>query len=571
MDVVRKFGLYMVAGVLLLAAIVFYFLVVNKASSRRSTELAKIESHAKELASYARNVPNPKQVEVTREAYEKERQNLDACEQLFAGQPRDRQRRLFFLTEDPTHPEYCKTCTGEVQWLERYETAIEELHLRLEDAGMSDWIVADNPWGTSVPERSQIQAAQEAYWFQKDLVEMLTDGIEAEFEKLIKMLKGGAEGFPKGPADLVIDFNATLRGRDVTNLDESLRNLPSDKLRNVLEAIIINRKELDLPSIFDEYLSEHDYSWDKVRELTMDEKQRQFLSKVRSPNEPDLSYHQRFVDYVTELRTVRYRKDVLGLLSRHGFKEIEKLANAPGQETRERIRKELSEWNPTKLAQAIASVVSIRDQADYELVRDNHKLKLAAVEGLTFTRPVEQEAAATDGRAGSPGRPSPESGGRSRGSRGAPGEMGDGRGRPKAENELGRIWTFTMRVKVEFERIPVFQRRFMSNCWHYGLEIDRVAPGGGSSETTRAAPSSRGWTPGAEEHGSGGRRRTPEPRRPAAAPGQDDEETTTEVESDRYIWLECRCVAHQYIPKKAGDQNTRSSRPDESETRRRSR
>ena len=59
--------------------------------------------------------------------------------------------------------------------------------------------------------------------------------------------------------------------------------------------------------------------------------------------------------------------------------------------------------------------------------------------------------------------------------------------------------------------------------------------------------------------------------RPAAAPGQDDEETTTEVESDRYIWLECRCVAHQYIPKKAGDQNTRSSRPDESETRRRSR
>lgn len=568
MDVVRKFGLYIVAGVLLLAASGFYVLVVSKASSRRSGEMAKIESHAKDLASHARNVPNPAQVVVTRKAYEKERRNLDDCEVLFSGQARDCHRRLFFPIEDPTHPDYGKACVGEVQWLERYVAAIEKLHLMLEDAGMSDWIVVDNPWGTSVPEWGQIQVAQEAYWFQKDLAEMLTDGIEAEFEKLIKMLRGEEEEFPKGPADLVIDFNAARRGRDVTNLDESLRNLPSEKLSNVLEAIIINPRELDLPLIFAEHLSDTDYSWDKVRELTMNEEQRKFLSKVRSPNEPDMSYHQRFVEYVDELRNVRYRKDVLGLLSRHGFPEIEELANPSGQEARERIRKELREWNQTKLAQAIAAIVSIRDKADYELVRDNHRLNLAAVENLTFSRPVEQDAMATDGRSGSPGRAPRGSDGRSR--RGAPGDMDDRMGKPKAQNEMGRIWTFTMKVKVEFERIPIFQRRFMSNCWHYGIEIDRVAPGG-DSVASRATPRSSGRTPGMKDPGLMGRRRSSEPRRSAVEPGRDGEEGTTEVQSDRYVWLECRGVAHQYIQKKADDRNPRRSKPDESETRRRSR
>ena len=53
MDVLRKFGLYLVACGLILAAAAFYAIVVRKSASERSQAKSKIENREKELADYA--------------------------------------------------------------------------------------------------------------------------------------------------------------------------------------------------------------------------------------------------------------------------------------------------------------------------------------------------------------------------------------------------------------------------------------------------------------------------------------------------------------------------------------
>jgi len=151
MDVVRRFGWYIVAGVLLLAAAVFYLLVVNRAAAERSRKMAAIDSHAGDLKTYAGRQLNEKLVEVTRAAYEQEARNLDACDEFLVNQPRECHTRWFFQSEDPTHPDYGKMPVGEVHWLTRYTAAMEKLHNMLFDAWMTDWIQTPAPWGDRLP------------------------------------------------------------------------------------------------------------------------------------------------------------------------------------------------------------------------------------------------------------------------------------------------------------------------------------------------------------------------------------------------------------------------------------
>jgi len=369
-----------------------------------------------------------------------------------------------------------------------------------------------------------MQEAQEIYWFEHDLAEKLIDGTEAEFGELIKQLKGGAEGFPEGPAQLVIDLNAADRARAVravASLEGSLRNVPKDRLLKVLESIVINPEQMDLPMIFDKYLAEHKHSWAEVRKLTMSPEQEQFLRKVRPANEPDLSSHQRFVDYVMGLRTVRYRKDIVGLLARHGFKEFAPRIKKLDQEDRERVRGELRKWDEPKLAKAIAAIVSIRDKGDYELVRDNHKLNLLAVESLSFARPLIYTEMDMEGRSSGRGtRPASPMARALPGGMAMPGGMRSSRLGPggmevgEELSELAKVTTFSMRVKIEFERIPVFQREFINSSWHYTLDIKQISPAGSGFEGEGGMPrvGSRGL------RGSGGRTSRPLPGGAAPSP-----------------------------------------------------
>ena len=556
MDVLRKLILHIVAAALIIGAVAFHVTVVAKTAKARTAKVSDIERRARELEGFAKDVPNPGKIQSVKIQADKQREQLDKCEEFLGSQPREGHTRLFFKNEDPTHPDYGRAPVGAVAWLTIYNTMIERLREDVAYSGiMGDWIKDDNSvWGESVPTEQQIQDAQEAYWFQFDLAEMLTDGTEAAFEKLIDNLSPEEGAFPQSVADLVIT-------RDPSRLDEPMRVLPIEKLKSVLEAIVINADQADLATIFDKYLADEDreknFDWQRVESLTLDDNQRMFLAKVRPTDEPDHLYHQRFVDYVMELRSVRYRSDVIGLLEKDPDAKdlvgnIEKL----DQEERERIRQEISSYSRTRLATTIANIVAIRNEEDYKLVRDNHRLKLASVENLSFARPYE-----SDGDRGGMGGGMGGMMGDEPGRRGGRPRDGDSGGVTRTKNirdGMAYVWSFKMRVKIEFERVPVFVRRFLNNSWHYNLVVEKVDPvggtsGGTSTSSAREPGMSMGRTSMRSSPGRrpGGLMDTPpdamdQPFERRAMQGEATDEET--VEGRQYVYLECTCEAFQYTP-----------------------
>jgi len=606
MNALRKFGPVIIAAVLVLCAVVLYVTVVRKLASKRFSMMSELRNRRDRLRNIAREVPSPGLIDATEEAARRENIQADRCEELLGDQARLCHTRRFFKSEDYGHTDYGKPVEGEVEWLRLYHEYNEKLHRMLYEANMADWIV-EQSWGEYLPTDEEIQEAQELYWFQHDLAELLTDNTEAAFQELIDTLVHGGDGFPKSPADLVINFNPS-------RLDELLRALPIEKLETVLEAIVINEGQADLPTIFDTYLASEDpnedFSWNRVLGLTMNERQRLFLAKIRPTDRPDLSYHQRFVDYVMELRSVRYRKDIIGLLERHGFKEdLAKSMTRLTQEERERIRELIKGWNRTRLAQAIANIVSIQDEKDYGLIRDNHRMNVAEVGQVNITRPFVGAGEGMEGEFGPGMRPPGMERGLGPGARPmrggdlGPGEFGPGGRMPMREGAFGReagtggvpisdiakVTEFTLSLKVEFERIPIIIRRLLNNDWRYNVVVTQISPVEGaislsaSGERTgerfprapgaarrprpsgpspfdRMGPRPAMPTPG--RIGPGAAAPTPgrigappyagvpgEPRPPGALPGEaPGEEEVAVVEGRKYVWVDLQCQAFQYIP-----------------------
>jgi len=594
MNAMRKFGPVIIAAVLVIGAVAFYVSVVRKLAAKRGSAMSDLESRRNRLKEIARQVPNPGRIDAAEEAARRENLQADRCEELLGDQARLCHTRRFFKSEEFGHTDYGKPIEGEVEWLRMYTRENERLHQMLYDANMVDWIVEEN-WGERLPLDEEIQEAQEMYWFQHDLAELLTDNTEAAFQHLIDTLVTGEDRFPKTPADLVINFNPS-------RLDELLRALPIEKLEAVLEAIVINEGQADLATIFDTYLSSEDpnedFSWNRVLGLTMNERQRLFLAQIRPTDRPDLSYHQRFVDYVMDLRSVRYQRDVVGLLERHGFKDdLAKSMTRLTQEERERIRELIKGWNRTRLAQAIANIVSVQDEKDYSLLRDNHKMKLAEVGQVSITRPYAATTRGVEGGLG-PAEMEPMRGGpgefeRGGPMRGGPMPMRGGVGREtmaaQAGSDIAKVTEFSLSIKVEFERIPIVLRRLMSTDWRYDVVVTQIQPVEGTASLSatgerlgetyrpmagpgRAAPltaPARTAVPRAAPYPT----RRPEPRPTTPTPGRISPRTTpgapgatmppgpgaepgaappgaevAVVEGRQYVWVDLECRAYQYVP-----------------------
>ncbi len=538
MDVIRRFGVYIVAGVLIVCAVALYFIVVSKKAEERDMEFAQMESRRGELEGYATSqIPNDALVEEVRTAAEREKEVLDRCEEYLADQPRLCHTRPFYQSERVGHPDYGKPIRGEVAWLDEYERRNNLLRERLYVARMPIWIEdIMEQLGARLPTVEQMQEATEMYWFQHDLVELLTDGTEAAFQSLIDQIVPD-DGFPQSPAGLVIDPKPGT-------LDEKLRAVPrSEDLEAVLKAIIINDGNADLATIFDEHLAE-DFPWRDVLKYTMSDEQTLFLSRIRPGDQPDLSNHQRFVDYVMELRSVRYRADVVALLERHEFGRmvVEYHLDRQNREDIDRFTAALKLWSKTRLAQAIAAVVSIQNEEDYSLVRDNHALNLRQTGDMTFARPYEA--------------PKREPG---MGGYGEDEYLYEderfGRGTSDTsllirarKDQLSKATAFDFSVRIEFKRIPVFVRRFLNNSWHYTMRVKSVVPmdeAGDIGDDRRFARRDRDDEISDAAYARLGR--GPTGRR--IARGRDKDEDTESVSvSRKFVWIDLACEGRQYTP-----------------------
>jgi len=555
MEIVRKFGLWIIAAMIALLAIGFYIAMVRNVAKTRLSEVAALEKRRDELKKHAdkpKAIPGKNWIEEARKQAVKISRQLDQCASYLAVQPRNNHTRLFFADE---HAAAGTEVEGTSAWLGLYEKYTMELQNQIYDAGLTNWnIQVPKPWGMLVPTDEEKVAAQELYWFQKDLADALTDQVEKDFAEFLKPRPGEPAKWPNKPSDLVI--SRTIAGEP--KLDESLRFLNPEKLVAVLEAILINEHEEDLPTIFNKHLSSEGYSWNRVLRVTMDDEQKQFLDGLVPPGN-DLANRQRFVDYVMELRSVRYRTDVIGLLQNHDdginrFKEVADRVKEISDEGRAKLLEEIregEEWTETRIAQTIATIVTVKDEKDYNLLRRNHSPQVAEITGVSIVQLGEPQAAASaaerdDARhapMGLSGRRPGASTGRLSGRR--PGERADGGAAPAAPPQAvpAKVTQFGFSVKIEFEHLPVFLRRLLSNSWRYKIIIQKIEPIGTSVSMGRATSgrvaASRGGMRGGPRTAGGratGRRGTRTDRR-AGRP-----------DTRNYVWVTISGEGYQFTP-----------------------
>lgn len=453
MEVVKKFGLWILSAILIIGAVVFYILVVRNLVADRAERMKAVETNKGQLEKLAKDanakaIPNPKWIEEQRKSTEQLNRQSEGAELYLANQPRECHTRWFYDNElwGPT-----EEIRAQYAWLQTYDRRNEELMMQLADAGMLAFRVEtlNQLWGNFLPQEGQSNAAMEYYWFQKDFADILTGQVVKDLDRLILYLRESPTSFPAKASDLVIN-------RAPKRLDEFLRALPEEDLRAVLTAILINKEQMDLAMIFNTLLPEK-FPWSRppdeqdkvsVQALTMDDEQRAFLERIVPTGKPDLRNNQRYLIYLRDLRTVRYRSDVIRMLENHGFQiEAERLRKGTAEEYA-RLLNDINNtpWSRTKMAQAIAAIVSIKDEKDYELLKNNHKPEIQQLVSLQISMPLTVNGMSLGGY---------------------------------QEEPHPNIYTtvnVTMTVIIDFDRIPVFVRSLLNNSWIPDVKITRVAP-----------------------------------------------------------------------------------------------
>lgn len=500
MEMVKKYGLWVLAGAIALAAVVIYFLFVHTVTEQVSQKRSELESRRDSLKGWAQRaaqIPSPAKIQVARKNAEQVSAILDQCELYLARQPRWAHTIRFFM-EGPFGPEVEVPLDRPNDWLNLYRQYNQELQAEVLNAGMS-YQLKTLDWGSSVPTPAGIESAMETYWFQKDLIDFLTQQVEKDFAAYIDFkAKGQANPFPTKPFDLVVNHSPA-------RLDEFLRSTSRDKLVAVLGAIVVNRQQQDLAMIFNTLLRDerkpdgtivYGFPWERpasdkehgsVRGFTMDEAQEKFLAEMLPPDKPDLADKQRFMDYVMELRMVRYRANVIGLLESHHFDDLAATLRRGTEAELNGILSDIAnvngEWNTTRIAEAISAIVSINNESDFILVRNNHAPTIAALMSLSVGG--GEEVPTTRGAGPIGGRLAGPMGGggfanMNRGGGGLPAALVAA----MAGNGVYKIHNFDMQVKLRFERIPVFLRQLISNSWRYRVRLVEIVP----TETPSATP-----------------------------------------------------------------------------------
>jgi hypothetical protein len=569
MDKLNTFGFLILAVAAIGGAVAFHFLVGAKAQEVRAEAVKGVDSQKSKLKSAARDIPNPGRIKQTEAAAVLQSISYRKCQEYLGRQPCEAFTRSFFRSPNPTNAYYGmlfkpEGAEGDEGWLrgiwraEGYRRERARLTALFEKSGHADWTIKYDPWeaGGGLPKRKDMIIAEALHWFQYYLAEILTDSIEASFQERITQIVRHKPSWddptwPKTPADLVYS---------PANFDEAnLWKMKAAQLQAALLAILVNKNEVDLATVFDTYLKgekeENEttgeityrdaYDWKFLTKETVSARQTQFMEKLRTIElRPEmgyssgLSYHARFAAYVRDLRTVRYRSDVFHLLSRYDPQALRDLGYKQNMQITDEdivvMEDILSSWSEKRLAATIANIISIRDEKDYSVIRDNHKLGILQIRNMVIeNKPEAGGGGEADNRSGRGARRTNRRGG---------GESTTASKWPA--DTLADTKPFSMEVLVKFERIPVFIRGFLNSSWHYDVRIVSITrghkpgqdTGGEAPDTMRGRGAGRGATdeqPPTE----------PEPREgDAAAP----EVKAEEKDDSSYVWLKVDCVARQY-------------------------
>ena len=105
------------------------------------------------------------------------------------------------------------------------------------------------------------------------------------------------------------------------------------------------------------------------------------------------------------------------------------------------------------------------------------------------------------------------------------------------------IFEFDFMVKIEFEHLPVFLRRFLNNSWRYKITIKSIKPAETSSLSGRELAGSRGRTVAGMRPSRD--RPLPDPSRRAAGTAKEEEMPSV---LRNYVWVTISGEGYQFTP-----------------------
>ena len=482
----RKLPIWIGLLVALLCVMAFWIFPLRGKANEHRGRLSELKGRRDSLEKQAKKgvdkTPNNLWVQGGIEDARKVEAELVNCEDILTKQRRQCHSRLFYI--DPYSPRKEEYSTF-FHWVERYYIDYEKVEDQFweMDVLMSPGVFNFHKWAGELPMWEEIRVVQTEFWLSKDIANLVTNYAEKEIESLLKR-----------HADPVLtSLLEVVRNPSPADLENVLRLLEQDELLAILSDILFNPGEETLEQVFMRHKL-----WQKVLELIQNDAQRGFVEFLKAYDRSDL------VDHISDLRYVRYRGDLVGLYRNHENADLAKLLRKPTEENKKRIRGIISRWRETELAQAIASVVSIFDEKDLNVILKNHRVQVDSLGGFTIApwgESLLDELAG--GRAGR--RPA----GRLReGPRDRPIDREIRGGGPAAQLAGGRFEEaealgmpgvyetipFTLEVSMEFKHFPAFLRRLLSMDWRISVTAINVAKVG-ASLGRRAGVSRTGISP----------------------------------------------------------------------------
>lgn len=472
-DFFKKFGYWVGIGAAVLGALLFYAVVVRAQAGVYESRLEEVRRLQRDIRAKDQgpNTPNEKFIERAKEMARLVEEEIAQLQRIIVTQRRRNHTKLFWHRDDPM-----RTPVGErTPWRNLHSRYVNELMNQVERSGLaSGGIVGISTDPQELPSWTQIRNDQVHFWLTKDLLHLVMNQAEEDVKRLIREY---------ATPEMTTLYDA-VKNPEPGQIAATLQTLEKERLVAVLEDLFVNEPQDDLHTIF----QRHDLLSLVERHLVTDY-QADFVSWLRNPNTQDRSD---LVDYLDDLRWMRYRDDLAALYRAHGFTDLAATLQDWGADTPRILGDDLRgpNWRPLRLAQAIETAVSISSERDLNIILANHRPRVVSLESLNIPRTVVfEEAERRDVRPG-PGRRRPDD------------DYDDydddmpGR-RPPGERAQGlpgvyHAFPFNMAVVIEFRRIPIFVRRLLRSDWR--IEIDSV----GIAKTT--------WTPQTRVEGMPGDR-----------------------------------------------------------------
>lgn len=385
LEFLKTKGIWLVAGVLCVGAVVFIFVPYAQKAQKTQIALISLESQKDQLNKLflMKEIPNPSWIDKGQTVARDVQKRFEASKLFFANQRRVCQTRRFYTDEFGMAREPIK---GSLQWLGRYETEFQAMRAELAAVatagGGAAWLPKPmTVWGTRLPQDAEITTAMLEFWLQKDLAGLLSNSEPKDLDNyLSRQIPEVGTGFnlirngnPKEPVGALLRLVSDNR-------------LTEQQLRTILKQILVGAEGGNLANLLSAYVlttgpaAQPETVWTTVQAVTTDRSQVGALQRLQNDNDWSNLY-----TFAMDLKTVRFRNDLTDLLDNHKAENprfghlITLLQETDPREQASQLNQidlpkdnRPPDWSLQNVAEAISCLLVVAKQEDYDLLVKNH-------------------------------------------------------------------------------------------------------------------------------------------------------------------------------------------------------